>query len=547
MSSINTSQRLSSGSTAVQSKLNLPPANNGTKAELRPRVHGPLAFSSWSLSISPSDLNRNPFDTESFPPYQDMLVSSCPTNTSSELTPSVRVPRPGHRHTSSRSSFDENRLSSETPTPPISNETSPSGSADQAQRVTPSPSCPIPSRRPFAPSVRPASSNISCPWNFDNFSPPSRSSRESFSGDTLVDQYVPPSGLDSVFLLEGSMRLTQRFYEANRYELLHRFLLVLRVLSQSLPINGYLFINSQKSLREFLFMNFMDVKVMNALSYFSSSVSTLTPGLTTNSPIGDDRSAPLRRRIVPGQQDCPTDSQRAADGVVEARPNPNDPWGEVMGSQRQRQAMKRSSEVYARMVEYGHTSQFSPESSMGIGSGTKRLPARRLLSSESGVSRIVPQELFVRQSQITALVGRENSKQQDRPAALAGVVQRPLDKPPTLPTNRISRFQYPSDSGRWHGSPPTEFAYPPRPTYVPTMARPIMGGPANFARLPGTVLTSVHVAPIARIDFGHGPDFTTPRPVSGQAGRAMQRMARWRSHRGRGIDRGRDTMYGRYH
>jgi hypothetical protein len=271
MSSINTSQRLSSSSTAVQSKLNLPPANNGTKAELRPRVHGPLAFSSWSLSISPSDLNRNPFDTESFPPYQDMLVSSCPTNTSSELTTSVRVPRPGHRHTSSRSSFDENRLSSETPTPPISNETSPSsGSADPAQRVAPSSSCPIPSQRPFAPSVRPESSNISCPWNFDNFLSPSRSSRESFSGDTLVDQCVPPSGLGSVFLLEGSIRLTQQFYEAYRYELLHRFLLALRILSQSFPINGCLFINGQKPLREFLFTNFMDVKVMNALSYLSS-------------------------------------------------------------------------------------------------------------------------------------------------------------------------------------------------------------------------------------------------------------------------------------
>jgi hypothetical protein len=289
---------------------------------------------------------------------------------------------------------------------------------------------------------------------------------------------------------------------------------------------------------------------MNALSYFSSSVSTLTPGLTANSPIGDDKLAPLRtstRRIVLGQQDYQTDSQRAADGVIGARPNPNHPWGEVMDSQRQRQAMERSSKVYARMVEYGHTSQFSPETYMGKRSSTRRLPARRLLSSESGVSRIVPQELFARQSQITAPVGRGDYKQQDRPAAWPGIVQRPLDKPPTLPANRISRFQYPSDTRRWHGSPPTGFAYPPRPAYVPTMARPIMGGPANFACLLGTVPTSVHVAPIARIDFGHGPDFTAPRPVSGQAGRAMQRMARWGSLSGRGMARGRGTMYGRYH
>jgi hypothetical protein len=272
--------------------------------------------------------------------------------------------------------------------------------------------------------------------------------------------------------------------------------------------------------------------------------------LTANSPIGDDRPASLRtstRRIVPGQQDYQTDSQRAADGVIEARPNPNNPWGEVMGSQRQRQAMERSSKFYARMVEYNHTSQFSPETYMGIGSGTRRLPARRLLSSESRVSRIVPQELFARQSRITAPIGRGNYEQQDRPAAWPGVVQRPLDKPPTLPANRISKFQYSSDTGRWHGSSPTGFAYQPRPAYVPTMARPIMGGPANFAHLPGTGPTSVHVAPIARIDFGHGPDFTAPRPVSGQAGRAMQRMARWGSLRGRGMARGRGTMYGRYH
>jgi hypothetical protein len=271
MSSINTPQKPSSSSTAVQPELNLPPADNGSKAELRPRVHRPLAFSGRSLSISPSDLNRNPLDTEPFPPYRDMLASSCPTNTSSEPTPSVRVPRPCHRHNFSQSSFYENRLLSETPTPPTSNKTSSSsGSADPAQRVTPSFSCPIPSQRPFAPSARPDSSNITCPWNFDNFSSPSRSSRESFSGDILVDQCVPPSGLGSVFLLEGSIRLTQRFYEAYRYEILHRFLLALRILSQSLPITGYLFINGQKPLREFLFMNFMDVKVMNALSYSSS-------------------------------------------------------------------------------------------------------------------------------------------------------------------------------------------------------------------------------------------------------------------------------------
>jgi hypothetical protein len=239
MSSINTSQRLSSDSTAVQSELNPPPADNGSKAELRPRVHGPLAFSGRSLSISPSDLNRNPFDTEPFPPYRDMLASSCPTNTSSEPTLSVRVPRPGHRHTFSQSSFYENRLSSETPTPPISNGTSPSsGSADPAQRVAPPSSYPVPSQRPFAPSVRPDSSNVSCSWNFDNFSSPSRSSRESFSGDTIVDQYAPPSSLGSVFLLEGSIRLTQRFYEVYRYELLHRFLLRSEYYHKVFPLMG---------------------------------------------------------------------------------------------------------------------------------------------------------------------------------------------------------------------------------------------------------------------------------------------------------------------
>ncbi len=544
MSSINPSQGSSSAPAATQFGVNLPQSDGATGAQPVPRVHEPLAFRGLSSSISNLNIIRTPFDPLPVLPSQDVQTPSCVTNNLSEPQPCTRVSSPSLRHASSWSPLDGSHFSPETLTPSTSNETSPSsGSADPAQHLMPSTSCPISGHR--------SSSNYDHPSHSPRFRPQSRSSRQSYSGDTLVDQSEPPSSLGSAVLLEGSTRLAQRFYQAYRYELLHRFLLALRALSQSLPIDGIPIHQWPEATQGiFVFLDFADARAMNTLSYFRSSVVALTPGLMVNSSIGDNNTAPLgilRTRIAPSQQDYQTATQRATDSLIGTRPNLNDPWAPGISAQRQRQAMNRSSEVYARMTAYGLTSEVRQESYMSVGVSSRRLPARRLLSSETGTSRIVPQELFGRRPEVRPLAMAEISNYQTRPVSWPGVLHRPLDRPPNFPANGTSRFQQPSDTGRWHGSPPTRSTYPPRATYVPTVARPGMGGPANYAYLPRNSPRPVNAASMGRIDFGHGPDFTMPRPASGQAGRAAQRMARSESLRGRCIARGRGTGHGRYY
>jgi hypothetical protein len=322
-------------------------------------------------------------------------------------------------------------------------------------------------------------------------------------------------------------------------------------LSQSIPIDGIPIHQWPEAAQGIIFfLDFTDERVKNALPYFRSSMSTLTPGFTTISLIGENNLASLGMPMRPGapsQRDNTTITQRAANAVA----NPSNPWAPGSGPQRQRQAMERTSEAYVRMSGYGQASEAGPESYEGV---RRRDATRtmRLSGSETGrASRILPQDHWIAQSpQTMPPASRGSFRYSNRPVAGLGVSHRPLDGPSTLPIAGTAGFQQPSDTGRWYGSPPSRLTYPPSATFTPTMARPDMGGPANYAYLPGTVRTvpaSASAATMARIDFGNVPDISTPIPVSSQGIRAMQRMARSGSFRGRGMARGRGTKRGRYH
>jgi hypothetical protein len=544
MSSINRSKDRPSGSMSGQSGANLPPVDMETEVGPGHRVLVALPFRQRPSSTSTSDRSRTPPTPSPPPPPQGVPVPSSPAYSSLE-------PRPGRRHESSPSSLDESRLSSETLTPPTSNETSPSSqSAGTTQQSTPSPLGATSSHALRPRTVRPRSDNNDHRSNSHCLQPQSRSSRQSISGETLVDESETPPGLGSAILLAGSTRLPQRFYEAYRYELLLRFRLALRALSQSIPIDGIPIHQWPEAAQGIIFfLDFTDERVKNALPYFRSSMSTLTPGFTTISLIGENNLASLGmpvRSDAPSQRDNATITQRAANAVA----NPSNPWAPGWGPQRQRQAMERSSEAYVRMSGYGQASEAGPESYVGV---RRRDATRtmRLSGSEIGrASRIVPQEHWIAQGpQTMPPASRGSFRYSNRPVTGPGVSHRLLDGPSTLPMAGTAGFQQPSDTGRWYGSPPSRLTYPPSATFTPTMARPNMGGPANYAYLPGTVRpvpASASAATMARIDFGNGPDISAPIPVSGQGIRAMQRMARSGSLRGRGMARGGGTRRGRY-
>jgi hypothetical protein len=223
MSSIIRSEGASSRSISAQSDVNSPPADIGAEVEPGPRIHEALSFHRRPSSISTSDSSYTPPDP--WPPLLSQAISgpSSPTSGLPEPRFSLRVAGPGRRHESSRSSLDESRLSSETLTPPTSNEMSPaSQSAGITQQSAPSSLRATPSHIPRLLTVRPRSDNDDHRPNSRSLPPHSRSSQWSLSGSTLVDESETPPDLGSAILLGGSTRLPQRFYEAYRYELLQR-------------------------------------------------------------------------------------------------------------------------------------------------------------------------------------------------------------------------------------------------------------------------------------------------------------------------------------
>lgn len=364
--------------------------------------------------------------------------------------------------------------------------------------------------------------------------------------------------LGSAVLLRGSTisdRLIQLSYEANRYELLQQYRLAPQALSQSISIYGAhpsIPITQWPELDEGIlyFIDFTDARVKNALPYFRPSVSALTAYFATNSLVGPYDRASLWMPIRPeasGRQDYARNTRRDADGVIEAQPEPSDPWAPGSGPQRQRQAMGQFPEAYARMAGNGQASGARLESYMGVRrSGSARV--MRLSGSETGrASRILPQEHWIAQnSQIMPTASRSSLRNPTRPVAWPGEWHRPVDRLLTLPIAGTAGLQQPSDTGRWHGSPPRP-TYPPSAIFTPTMAQPDMGGPPNYRHSSRNVPRGATALTIGRVDFGHGPDFPAPRPVSGQVNRAAQRRARSGSPRGRGAARGRGTEYRRYH
>lgn len=535
MSSMNPSKDPSSSSTSTEPTANPPPAETSTRAASGPYFPNPIPFRRHPSSISSMDPSRMPFDP--LPPRSAQVTPErsrpADTSTESEPQPSTRISHPSLRYPSSRSSLDLNRGSSESPTPPTSKDiTPPSQPAGPILKPASTLSGAAPSYLPRPQQINPTSVHPSNRF-YSTLQP--QSARQSYSGDTLVDESASPLGLGSTIFTPGSVRSTpshermEQTLEVHRYEPTKHYYLVIQppcksvlndVAHSSVPVAQW----PEVAQGIIPFIDFKDEEVKNALPYFRSSVLALTKGLFKNSNLSyPERQAPARvvnPRLM---------TRHHSAYSLATRPT------------LQRGATTQISATRAAMRGNAQLSWPRPGSHGRVQRSSNLRVMRRSGPRYGRASR--PIEQWIEQTAQHAQIGQDNDFwQQTEPVVWSGVVPRPSDGPGMMPLTGRGGFQHPPNPGRWQGGP-TSFIHQPRPTYMPNLGRPDLRHRASLGYLPGAVQGLEHAATIGSADFGNGPHSAVMSERTIQAFHTYQRarggMRGYMGVRGWGTARGR--------